>query len=294
MKPAMAPLLATVIAAALLTSGCGTGGDEVAPSAAAGAFGSAPATPDGELEPEVGAATDDLIDGALDGVPNAEALAVVAESGDPRLGWVLSDLLRFSADSEAEQELVDAFAELTGVDTREASSSQGGGWLAVTDHLIAWDLPAPPEYRERKGRLFTALEPGWEPFFADADAEIDWRLLSWGGVLIDDRPLGDPGTCEGGCIPSLDDPELTDAEAGDWYDDSEAVFGVVVGGEAVAFRGTSWRSTRWSTSRSAIGGSGSPTAPCAARRRRTSSTRSHPASSSRSCAPRGCSRARTR
>ncbi len=104
----------------------------------------------------------------------------------------------------------------------------------MTDHLIAWDLPAPPGYRERKALLFVALEPGWQPFFADDDSEIDWRFVSWGGVLIDDRRLGDPNPCPRGCIPALDDPALTAAGGGDWYPDERIVFGVVVGDEAVA------------------------------------------------------------
>ncbi|MFN2486791.1 MAG: DUF3179 domain-containing (seleno)protein [Acidimicrobiia bacterium] len=56
-----------------------------------------------------------------------------------------------------------------------------------------------------------------------------------GGVLIDDRPLGDNGFCDRGCIPALDDPGLTDAAGGDWYSDGSVVFGVVVDNEAVAF-----------------------------------------------------------
>ena len=72
------------------------------------------------------------------------------------------------------------------------------------------------------------------PFFDDADADIDWRHLSWGGVFIDDRPLGDPDGCPGGCIPALDDPRTTDAAGGDWYPDDRIVFGIVEGDEALA------------------------------------------------------------
>ncbi|MGI9003295.1 MAG: hypothetical protein ACR2GH_16835 [Pseudonocardia sp.] len=68
-------------------------------------------------------------------------------------------------------------------------------WQSVTNHLIAWDLPAPPGYRSAKAALFLVVEPRWEPFFADVDADIDWRLVSWGGVLIDDRPLADRKPC---------------------------------------------------------------------------------------------------
>lgn len=56
-----------------------------------------------------------------------------------------------------------------------------------------------------------------------------------GGVLIDDRPLGDKGYYDRGCIPALDDPPLTDAAGGDWYSDGYVVFRLVVNGEAAAF-----------------------------------------------------------
>jgi hypothetical protein len=78
------------------------------------------------------------------------------------------------------------------------------------------------------------IEAGWTPFFADEDADIDWRYLNWGGVLIDDRPLGDPEPCAQGCIPALDDPAVTDAAGGDWYPDDAIVFGLVEGDEALA------------------------------------------------------------
>ena len=147
----------------------------------------------------------------------------------------MSDLLRFAPDREGAEALVSAFEALTSTRVRDHPSFRDSPWLTITDHLIAWDLPAPPAYRERKGRLYAVLEPRWKPFFADPDAEIDWRLVSWGGVLIDDRPAGDPNPCPRSCIPALDDPALTDAAAGDWYPDDRLVFGVVVGDEAVAF-----------------------------------------------------------
>lgn len=105
----------------------------------------------------------------------------------------------------------------------------------MTNHLIAWDLPAAPGYVETKALLFTTIEPGWRPFFADLRADIDWRLVSWGGVPIDARPAGDKQPCPGGCIPALDDPKLTAARQGDWYPDDAIVFGAVVGDDAVAF-----------------------------------------------------------
>ena len=168
--------------------------------------------------------------GELDG----EALTRVAEAKDPRLAWFVSDLLRFS-DGRRDDELVKAFTELTGVDPARDPAFADSSWLSVTNHLIAWELSSPPGYRELKGKLFTAVEPGWKPFFADSDAEIDWRLLSWGGVFIDDRPEGDTNPCPGGCIPALDDPDLTNAAEGGWYPDDALVFGVTVGSDTVAF-----------------------------------------------------------
>ena len=105
----------------------------------------------------------------------------------------------------------------------------------MTDHLFAWDLPAFDGYDDYKERLFTLVEPGWQPFFDDADSEIDWRIVSWGGVLIDNRELGDARPCPRGCIPALDDPAVTDASAGSWYPDDGIVFAVVIGDEARAY-----------------------------------------------------------
>ena len=190
-----------VIALALVLVGCGGGqgggGDPRSPAASrpAGAFPVAPAVPDGPLNRRVESALADLLPSVLSGTVNREALAVVAASGDARLGWFVSDMLRFAASGEDDQALVSAFRRLSGVDVRDDASSDGSAWRSVTDHLIAWDLPAPPGYRERKARLFLALEPRWKPFFADAGSDIDWRLTSWGGVLIDDRTACDRDPC---------------------------------------------------------------------------------------------------
>ncbi len=231
---------ALALAAALL-AGCSDARQATAPAdepgagAAAEAFGPAPAVVDEPLAAEVDGSLDLLIGTAAVGGLDRDALEVVAQSGDARIAWLISDLLRFLQGGAEEDALVSAFVELTGVDVRDDPGFGESAWLSVTDHLIAWDLPAPPDYRERKAELFLAVEPAWEPFFADADSEIDWRLVSWGGVLIDDRPEGSDEPCPQGCIPALDDPALTAATEGDWYPDARSVFGVVVGGEAVAF-----------------------------------------------------------
>lgn len=162
-----------------------------------------------------------------------EELNAIASHGDPRTAWILADVLRF-ANSLDLYELIGArLQDLVGDEVFSGATLDL--WNEVTDLLIAWDLPAIPEYREYKKRLFVLVEPGWEPFFSDPHATIDWRWLSWGGVFIDDRPLGVTTGCPRGCIPSLDDPVVTPASEGDWYPDDRVVFGVTINGESRAY-----------------------------------------------------------
>ena len=176
----------------------------------------------------------DLLMAALDGDFHPSTIEAVAAHGDARVAWFFADLLRFLRPGPQASALVDGFASLTG-----AQIAEDNAWGGTTDHLLAWNFPAFDEYVTYKAALFTRIEPGWTPFFEDAgvgkDSAIDWRILSWGGVLIDDRPLGDPDPCDEGCIPALDDPKTTDAAGGDWYDDEAIVFGVVIDGEARAY-----------------------------------------------------------
>ncbi len=189
---------------------------------------------DGELEPETLAALDDLWN-SLGADIDDQAIFDLSKSGDVRLAWLLTDVLRFVQGGPTSEALVAAVTTLTGADLAADPVASRSPWQSLTDHLIAWDTPTHPGYREYKGRLFTIVEPVWQPFFDDTDPAIDWRLTSWGGVLIDDRPLGDTALCERGCIPALDDPETTDAAGGSWYPDDRVVFGVVVNGEARAY-----------------------------------------------------------
>ncbi|HXH89725.1 MAG TPA: DUF3179 domain-containing (seleno)protein [Gaiellaceae bacterium] len=236
MRLALGAFVATLL---LLASGCAGDAEREARAPATTvptySFPDAPIVVDEPLGRRVDEALSRLLPEAAVGILDPEALKVIAASRDARLGWLVSDLLRFYQGGVEERQLVSAFQQLTGVDVRKDPLISEGAWRTVTDHLIAWELPAPPGYRERKAQLYTALEPGWKPFFADADSEIDWRLVAWGGVLIDDRRLGDPNPCARGCIPALDDPALTGADEGEWYPEERLVFGVVVGGEAVAF-----------------------------------------------------------
>jgi hypothetical protein len=200
-----------------------------APSSTRG-FPPAPAVVDGPVDPAAAALLDRIFD-APDQRLDTEAIRELGATGDARVAWLLADLLRFLQSGPNHDAAAASFEQLT-----DTTVDDGDAWTVVTDRLIAWDLPAPPGYSEWKARLFTIVEPGWAPFFADADADIDWRLVSWGGVPIDDRPLDEvDAPCPRGCIPALNDPATTDADGGSWYPDHFVVFAVEIGGEARAY-----------------------------------------------------------
>ena len=160
---------------------------------------------------------------------SADGVRALGDSDDARISWLIADLLRFAGGGDLLDAAREALLSLTGVEF-----SNVGMWVSVTDHLIAWDTPAPPGYLGYKRQLFTAVDDRWDFVFAEPNA-LDLRYLSWGGVLIDDRPPGDPDPCPRGCIPALDDPAVTDATGGAWYPDDRIVFGVEVGGEFRAY-----------------------------------------------------------
>jgi hypothetical protein len=217
-----------VVVTVLVWAGCG--GDAEPVDASGSTIPPAPEVSDGPLAPAV--VTDlELVLGDLGNFVDPDAISRLGGSGDARLAWLLSDLLRFAQRGFVGDTTTAAFEALTGADVTAELP-----WRQVTDWLIAWDLPAPPDYVEWKRRLYEFAEPAWAPFFDDADADIDWRWVSWGGVLIDDRPLDAVRRpCPEGCIPALDDPAVTDAAGGDWLPDDRFVFGVVVNGESRAY-----------------------------------------------------------
>ncbi len=191
----------------------------------------APTVPTTELSDDAIAAIE-RVWGSLESFATQDILAI-GPTGDPRLGWLLADLMSFIPRMAVWRAIVEAFNELAG--TNVSPLFPDTPWRTMTDYMIAWDLEAPPGYADYKRQLFTLIEPAWEPFFEDDNGNIDWRLISWGGVFIDDRELGDLGPCDRGCIAALDDPPVTDAAGGDWYPDSRIVFAVEINGEARAY-----------------------------------------------------------
>ena len=198
-------------------------------------FPPAPEVPTGPIDPLAVDTLEIIWEGLASGGFTGGLVASLADFGDARLAWIISDLLRFFYFGDIHDGAVSGFERMTGVELDDDPVADLSTWQSVTDHLFAWSLPAFDGYEDYKARLFTLVEPRWEPFFSDPDAYIDWRFVSWGGVYIDDRELGDPDMCPRGCIPALDDPAVTDAAGGSWYSDHSLVFAVDINGEARAY-----------------------------------------------------------
>lgn len=201
------------------------------PAHVAETFGLPPAVPDGPLSEAVADAVQiAFVDSMANnrwGSEQTMALIEIAQSEDPRLVWIISDLMRFTQGRQLNGLLASAASQLLGKDIVTLNP-----WGSVTDHLIAWDVPAPPNYLPVKRAIFTSIVPGWDRIFVEGD--IDWRLVSWGGVLIDDRPFDTTDTpCN--CIPAADNPPVTSAAEATWLSDDAIVFGVAVNGEYRAY-----------------------------------------------------------
>lgn len=194
-------------------------------------FGTPPNIPTGPLPQKVSAAIKTaLVDSITEGTwgqEQTEALQTIAQSADPRVAWIIADLMRFVSGSQVNNALSEVAAILLDIDTPQQNQ-----WGVITDQLIAWDIPAPPDYLKSKRAIFINVVPGWKKIFVKGD--IDWRHVSWGGVLIDDRPF-DRTDENCNCIPAADNPEVTSAAEATWLDDDDIVFGIEVNGEYRAY-----------------------------------------------------------
>lgn len=193
-------------------------------------FGAAPAVPKGELSSDIQAALDKVfIEGLTAGWTDEQdqALKVINESKDPRLAWIVTDLLRFSQGGFVTIELEKTLKKLLNFKPNNFSV-----WHETTNRLMAWNIPEPPNYIKYKSSIFTTVLPEWKPIFVEGD--IDWRFVSWGGVLIDNREF-DKTDDRCNCIPAADNPPVTDAKSATWLDNDDIVFGIVLNGEARAY-----------------------------------------------------------
>ena len=228
----MVPLVALALMSSLFWADAPRAGDAAPlPDYVIEQFGKPPVVPDGLLSEELKAAVQvafvDSVTQSTWGSDQTAALQVIANSGDPRLAWIISDLMRFISNPPLHLELANAASKLLGKELQDQNP-----WGAVTDHLIAWDIPAPPDYLRVKRAIFTTIVPGWDRIFVEGN--IDWRLVSWGGVLIDDRAYDTTDeACN--CIPAADNPPVSRAEEATWLKDEDIVFGIEVNGEYRAY-----------------------------------------------------------
>ena len=194
-------------------------------------FGKPPKVPEGpfskELQSVVRVAFIESMAKSTWGRDQITALGEIVKSKDPRIAWLITDLMRFASTHHLHVALANAASNLLGI-----KPPQENHWGIVTDHLIAWDIPAPPDYLQAKRAIFTRFVTGWDKIFVEGD--IDWRHVSWGGVLIDDRPYDTTDQlCN--CIPAADNPKVSSAKDATWLKDSDIVFGVGINGEYRAY-----------------------------------------------------------
>jgi hypothetical protein len=194
-------------------------------------FGNPPAVPNGPLSEALRSAVTVAFVDSMKRLSwlgaQKVAFGQIVEAGDPQVAWLIADLMRFAPDHHLSLELADAAATLLGIPAPKKNE-----WGVITDHLIAWDIPAPPDYLRVKRAIFTSLVPSWDRIFVEGD--IDWRHVSWGGVFIDDRPF-DTTDEPCNCIPAADNPEVSSAEDATWLEDDDIVFGIEVNGEYRAY-----------------------------------------------------------
>ncbi len=146
-------------------------------------------------------------------------IPAVGASADLRAAWLLVDLLRFHQGFLADHDLEMALAELTGV---TFEGDEVVPWVAYSDLLLRWDVSAPPNYLRFKEQAFVKIgDTQWKPFF-DRRSPLDWREVSWGGVRFDG-------------IEALNDPPMVRGRKGRWLPHDDVVFGIELGGEAVAY-----------------------------------------------------------
>ncbi len=194
-------------------------------------FGNPPKTPTGPLSDEIVNALETAFGENLEtltwGEEQTDAVQTIAESGDPRLAWLISDMMRISTSQPLTQLLAISSGRLLNLEYDKPDY-----WRETTDRLMAWNIPAPPNYLHYKRNIYTIIEPVWDKLFVEGD--IDWRHVSWGGVLIDNRPFDKTDElCN--CIPAADNPEVISVKEATWLKDDDVVFGVEVNGEYRAY-----------------------------------------------------------
>jgi len=194
-------------------------------------FGTPPVIPEGAIADDLQRAINRLVRISMDqnswDPTDTVDLEVIVAAKDPRVAWVMTDMLRFTWRPEFSNALMKATTDLLGINRLDVFHP-----TEVIDYLIAWDMPAYPSYLDSKRAIFTNYLDGWEDIFVEGD--IDWHLVQWGGVNIDARPFDQTDeVCN--CIPAADNPPVSTASEATWLTDDAIVFGITINGESRAY-----------------------------------------------------------
>ena len=132
-------------------------------------FGTAPSFADGPLSAEVAAAVATMYGQAVPGLfspEQREALETIGASGDSRLAWLISDHIRVNINigqfaGLVEDDIIESNALLEAAATGLTGMAfeEFRAWNPLVNSLIAWDIPAPPDYLVGKRNIYTSLEP---------------------------------------------------------------------------------------------------------------------------------------
>ena len=119
-------------------------------------FGKPPAVPEGPLSAALQSAVQVAFINSMQkntwGRDQVLALDETAGAKDPRIAWIITDLMRFISAPELSAILANTAAKLLGLKAQNKIH-----WGIVTDHLIAWDIPALPDYLAAKRAIFREL-----------------------------------------------------------------------------------------------------------------------------------------
>ncbi len=99
----------------------------------------------------------------------------------------------------------------------------GDDWERWVEWYGNTELRPPPGFTGWKGRLLSAIDPGFEAFLQDdLPSRIRVEEIQWGGVNVDG-------------IPALDNPKMVEPDAAGYLTPGEPVIGLSIKGEARAY-----------------------------------------------------------
>ncbi|MEZ5226776.1 MAG: DUF3179 domain-containing (seleno)protein [Acidimicrobiales bacterium] len=152
------------------------------------------------------------------GVETPRLVELIAADGDHRwVPWLL-DLLRLSGNSLVDVRIGEVLEAMTGIpsEARIPDLNHYGGWAQTLG------LDGGPGYRAFKAGTYARIDERFGPLLLSVEDQTQLAAIQFGGV-----PLGG--------IPELNDPARLTAPEATWMTDDEAVLGVEVDGEAVAY-----------------------------------------------------------